>query len=568
VSLDDRVWFDSYDEGVPREVDFKPIPLSEWIDRSAERFPDSSALIWLNAKLNYRQLKDEVDRLATALTDLGVTKGTRVAIQMPNVPQLVISYFAVMRLGGVVVMTNPIYMPYEIEHQWNDAGVEVALVMDFIYEQKLVDVLPKLPVKHFILASFPEYLRFPMRQLAPFKLRRRDPPAIADVQPSENVHMFRDLVRATQPSPPEVTVDIDDLAVLQYTGGTTGVSKGAMLTHSNLSCNAQQLVSWYSNVEPAVEVMLAVLPLFHVFGLTGAMHWAVFTASSLVLQTDPRAIDMLVRNISRHKVTLFPGVPAMFNAINNHPGVQKMDLSSVKCCFSGSAPLPADVLERFEELTGAKITEGFGLSETSPVTHANPLEGERRVGTVGLPVPSTDVRIVDTEDGETDVPQGEEGELIIKGPQVMQGYWNKPEETAKVLRDGWLYTGDLAAIDEQGYFKIVGRTKDMINCSGFKVYPDEVDHVLMSHPAVLETATIGVPHPTRGETVKSFIVLTDGESLSEDEVQAYCREHLASYKVPRAVEFLDELPKSAVLKILRRELRQREVTKAQSQESA
>lgn len=566
--MHERVWHGSYDERVPPAVDFEDLPLSQWIGRSAERFPDASALIWLNAKLTYRQLQDEVDRFATALTGLGVVKGTRVAIQMPNVPQLVIAYYAVLRLGGVVVMTNPLYMGYEIEHQWNDADVDVAIVMDFIYEQKLVEVRSKLSVQHYVLASIPEYLRFPMRQLAPFKLRRKDPPAIAQVPASDNIHKFRDLIRATAAEPPEVDVDIDDLAVLQYTGGTTGVSKGAMLTHRNLSCNVQQMVAWYSGVEPGVEVMLAVLPLFHVFGMTNAMNWSVHTASAMVLQTDPRAIEMLVRNISRHKVTLFPGVPAMFNAINNYPGVQKMDLSSVKCCFSGSAPLPADVLARFEELTGARIIEGFGLSETSPVTHANPMHGERKIGTVGVPVPNTDVKIVDAEDGETELSQGQEGELVIRGPQVMQGYWKQPEETAKVLRHGWLHTGDLAAMDEDGYFTIVGRTKDMINCSGFKVYPDEVDQLLMAHPAVLETATIGVPHPTRGETVKSFIVLTPGGKLTMPEIQDYCRKHLASYKVPREVEFLDELPKSAVLKILRRELRQREVAKQQSQESA
>ena len=562
-----RVWHQSYDDGVAADVQFEEQPLSVWLSRSAEKFPDNPAVIWLNAKISYAQLAEEVDRFATALAELGVTKGTRVAIQMPNLPQLVIAFYAVMRLGGVVVMTNPLYMPYEIEHQWNDADVDVAVVMDFIYEQKLRDVRDKLSVQHYVLASIPEYLRFPMRQIAPFKLRRKDPPAIAQVKPSDNVHMFRDLIRATDATPPECEVDFDDLAVLQYTGGTTGVSKGAMLTHRNLACNVQQMTAWFRDVEPGTEVVLAALPLFHVFGLTNAMNWPIHTASTIVMQTDPRAIDMIIRNIARHKVTLFPGVPAMYNAINGYPGVDKVDLSSVKSCFSGSAPLPVDVLERFEGLTGATIIEGFGLSESSPVTHANPIRGTRKIGTVGVPFPSTDVRIVDPASDE-EVPPGTEGEMLIRGPQVMQGYWKRPEDTAKTLRDGWLHTGDLAKMDEGGYFTIVGRTKDMINCSGFKVYPDEVDQLLMSHPAVLETATIGVPDPTRGETVKSFIVLHPGERMSAEDVQSYCRDNLASYKVPREVEFLDELPKSAVLKILRRELRAREMVKQQSQESA
>ncbi len=557
--MEERVWHRSYDEGVPRSLEFDPVPLSRWVGRTAEAFPDSTAILCLNAKLTYRQLEDEVARMATALAALGVTKGTRVAIQMPNLPQLVIGYHAVLRLGGVVVMTNPIYTAYEIEHQWTDAGVDVALVMDFIYEQKLADIRQRLPVQHYVLASIPEYLRFPMRQLAPFTLKRRNPPAIASVQPSEEVHLFRDLVRATEPAVPEVEVGMEDLAVLQYTGGTTGLSKGAMLTHGNLAYNTQQVAAWFQDCELGKEVILAALPLFHVFGMTNAMNWPIWSGAAMVLQTDPRAIDVMVRNIARHKVTLLPAVPAMFNAINNFPGIDKVDVSSVKACFSGSAPLPKDVLDRFEQLTGGRILEGFGMSETSPVTHVTPMKGARKIGSVGVPVPDTDVRIVDPEDGCTELPVGTEGELVIRGPQVMRGYWKQPEESAKALRDGWLHTGDLAVMDEDGYFRIVGRTKDMINCSGFKVYPDEVDQVLMAHPAVLETATIGVPDDVRGETVKSFIVLRANANATVDELRAYCGEKLARYKVPREIEFLDELPKSAVLKILRRELRAREI---------
>jgi len=562
------VWQRSYDPGVAREIAFDPAPLSQWVGRASAQYPDNVALICLNARLTYRELHHDVERLATALTELGIGKGDRVAIQMPNLPQLVIAYHAILRLGAVVVLTNPMYMPYEIEHQWNDAGVDVALVMDFLYEQKLEPILDRLPVRHYIVASIPEYLRFPMRQLAPFTLKRRRPPAIASVEESETLHRFRELVRATEPAVPDVELDLDDLAVLQYTGGTTGLSKGAMLTHRNLSYNVQQLTAWFPAVDLGHEVVLAALPLFHVFGMTIAMNWPIYNGGAMVLQTDPRAIDTMVRNIARHKVTLFPGVPAMFNAINNFPGVDKVDLSSIKNCFSGSAPLPVDVLERFEKLTGARILEGFGMSETSPVTHANPIENRRKVGSIGIPVPHTDVRVVSLDGDDTEVPTGSEGELVIRGPQVMAGYWKQPEETARAMRNGWLHTGDLAVVDDDGYFTIVGRTKDMINVNGFKVYPDEVDQLLMAHDAVLETATIGIPDDKHGETVKSFIVLNPGAKMSQQDVQDYCREHLASYKVPREVEFLAELPKSAVLKILRRELREREMLKRESQQES
>ena len=349
--------------------------------------------------------------------------------------------------------------------------------------------------------------------------------------------------------------------MLQYTGGTTGVSKGAMLTHRNLSFNVQQVHSWFPDMDEGNEVVLAALPLFHVFGLTVAMNWGIYCGGALALLPDPRDVKALVECVSGRRVTIFPGVPAMFNALNNYAGIESVDVSSVKSCFSGSAPIPVDVLERFEKLTGARILEGFGMSESSPVTHVNPLGGVRKVGTVGVPVPDTDAKVVDVDEGTRELAVGEEGELIIRGPQVMKGYWEKPGETAETLRDGWLHTGDLASVDEDGYFKIVGRKKDMINAGGYKIFPDEVDSVLMAHEGILEAATIGVPDPRRGETVKSFIVLQPGKDLGTDAIVEYCRERLAPYKVPREIEFLDELPKSTVLKVLRRELRDRELAK-------
>jgi long-chain acyl-CoA synthetase len=426
----------------------------------------------------------------------------------------------------------------------------------------------RLPVQHYVVASIPEYLRFPLNLLARIKLRLATPPLAASVKAEPGVHAMRTLIASTSARPPQAAIAMDDLAALQYTGGTTGVPKGAELTHRNLSYNAQQTAAWFVNARPGQEVMLACLPIFHVFGMTVSMNYPILAAAAIVLMPDPRDIPRMIANISTHKVTLFPAVPAMFNAIVNAPGLENIDLTSVISCFSGAAPLPPDVLERFEALTGSKIVEGYGLTETSPVTHANPVHGLRKIGSIGVPLPSTDMKLVDLDAGATEVPRGTQGELLVKGPQVMPGYWNAQEESAAAFADGWLRTGDVATVDEDGYCFIVGRKKDMIIAGGYNVYPDEVDAVLTAHPAVHESATIGVPDPARGETIKSFVVLRPGQAVTADELITYCRQELAVYKIPRSIEFLAELPKSSALKILRRELRDREVAAAASRPPA
>ena len=560
--MPDRPWFQHYDPGVPRQPTFEDVPVPHFLERAAAEHPDTTALVFLNGRLTYRQLEDQVDRLATALAALGVVKGQRVAIQLPNLPQTVIAYYATVRLGAQAVFTNPLYTAREIEHQWKDAGCRVAIVSDFTFDQRIKDHRAELPIEHYIVARIPEYLRFPLNLLAPLKLKRQKPhPAIAKVSPGPGIHFFKELIARTEPRPPAVSISMDDVAVLQYTGGTTGVSKGAMLTHRNISYNVQQARAWLPGLRVGEEVMLSALPIFHVFGMTVCMNLPVYIAGTMALLPNPRDVPMLIKEIEKRRVTIAPLVPALFNAINQFPGVDRRDLSSVKVCVSGSAPLSVDVQQRFEALTGGKICEGFGLTETSPITHINPLQGLRKIGTIGVPVGSTDCRIVDVDSGTRDLPPGEAGELLIRGPQVMKGYWNKPDETANVIRDGWLYTGDLAVMDADGYFKIVGRKKEMIDASGYKVYPDEIDRVLMSHAAVLEAATIGVPDPKRGETVKSFVVLRPGMRATAEEIAAYCRENLAPYKVPKEIEFRGELPKSAALKILRRELHDEEVRK-------
>ena len=560
--MEPRVWHKSYDEGISPGLDFEALPLPAFLERSAREHGNATALIFLNRKLTYRQFKDEVDRFATALSALGVEHGTRVAIQLPNLPQTIIAFYAVLSLGATAVMTNPLYVEREIEHQWNDAGCLVAITADFLFAGRIASIRPRLSVRHFVIASIPDYLRFPLNLLAPFRLRRAKPSLIASVAAEPGVHFMRRLIKTTPANPPRVEINMDEPAALQYTGGTTGVSKGAVLTHRNLSCNVQQVAAWFVGAKPGQEVMLGCLPFFHVFGLTVSMNFPVRVAGAIVLMPNPRDISQMVSNIAKHRVTLFPGVPAMFNAIINAPGLENLDLTSVTSCFSGGAPLPPDVLERFEALTGSKIVEGYGLTETSPVTHANPLNGRRKIGSIGVPVPNTDMRVVSLDDPATEALPGTQGELLLKGPQVMRGYWNAPEESAVALTDGWLHTGDIATIDEDGYCFIVGRKKDLIIAGGYNIYPDEVDTVLMAHPAVHESATIGVPDPARGETVKSFIVLRPGQTASADDLISHCRLELAAYKVPRSIEFLNELPKSSALKILRRELRSREIAAA------
>lgn len=559
--MESRPWHRHYEPGVPTSIRYEDLTVPAYLERAALEWGDRPALAFLNCAMDYRELKERTDRFATALHGLGVGRGSRVAIHLPNLPQTVIAIFAVLRLGAHAVMTNPLYTPREIEHQWNDAGCEIAITTDWLWAQKLRGMRERLPVKEYVIAGIAEYLRFPLNLLAPLKLRRMDPPMTARWSVEPRVHPFRRLLEAAAAAPPAVAIGMDDVAVIQYTGGTTGLSKGAMLTHRNLSYNVQQCSAWFTGLEPGHEVILTALPMFHIFGLTICTMWPVAGGAKLVLQANPRDIPLLVKNVVKHRITLFPAVPALFNAINQFPGVEKLDLSSVKYCFSGSAPLPEDVQSRFESLTGATIAEGFGLTETSPVATVNPLRGLRKIGHIGVPVPDTDARVVDADDDRRVLPPGEAGELLLKGPQIMLGYLNRPEETAAMLRDGWLHTGDLAVMDADGFFKIVGRKKDMILCSGFNVYPDEIDRVLMAHPKVFEACTIGVPDEKRGETVMAFVVPQPGHSVTVAELDAWCREQLASYKVPHTWEFRSELPKSSMMKLLRRVLRDEQIAK-------
>lgn len=540
----ERPWLKFYEPGVPHHIHYPRIPLYRLLDDTAKDFPGLDAVIFQGKRIKYGELAGWAQNLASGLHQIGVRKGHRVAIMLPNCPQYIVAYYAVLKLGGVVVNVNPMYVERELEWQLKDAGAQTILAArDFL--PRLEAVEDKIPLKIIVLTDPEE----PVRKEGARPNRPGSKPG---------AYEYADLLaKGTAQSPPSVFIDPDEVALLQYTGGTTGFSKGAMLTHFNLVSNVVQCVSWNVGAQRGKERMLAVLPFFHVYGMTVTMNEAIYLAATIILL--PRfQVDDCLEAINAYRPTRFPGVPTMYIGIINHPRVKEYNISSIQVCSSGSAPMPIEALRRFEELTGGKISEGYGLTEASPVTHANPFSGKRKVGSIGLPRPDTDARIVDLETGQRDLPPGEEGELCIRGPQVMRGYWNRPDETARALRHGWLYTGDIAKMDEEGYFYIVDRKKDMIICGGFNVYPREVEEALYLNPKILEAAVLGVPDPYRGETVKAFVVLKPGEKATAEEIIDSCRQNLARFKVPTLVEFRQELPKSHVGKILRKVLREEE----------
>lgn len=555
----DRVWFKHYNPVVPHAIQYPDQCLPQLVEQVVKEFSEHNATEFFGAKLTYRQFWDQVQRMAAGLTGLGVKAGTRVAIMLPNCPQTIIAYYATLWLGGVVVLTNPMYVEREMEHQWSDAGVEVLVVLDHLYP-KVEKVVPKTGIRSVIVTSVREYLPFYLKWLYPLKAKKQN--LFLDVAYDQKVCNFTALIRQNQPLVKGPALQLGDLALLQYTGGTTGVAKGVMLTHRNIMVNVMQISAWFPELLRGKERVMAILPFFHVFGMTVGMNWSLVTGSTIILAPKFQVDDFL-KLLHKSRPTIFPGVPTIFVAIINHPKVSEYDLSSVRFCITGSAPMPVEVLTQFEKMTGSVIVEGFGLSESSPVTHVNPIGGVRKPGSIGLPVPDTDARLVSLDLSDQDVPVGEEGELIVTGPQVMKGYWNMPDETTNVLRDGWLYTGDIAKMDEEGYFYIVDRKKDMVIAGGFNIYPREVEEVLYQHPKVMDAVIIGIPDPYRGETVKAYVVPKPGVDLTEKEVLDFCKTRLAAYKMPRVVELRESLPKTLVGKVLRRELRAEELSKTQ-----
>lgn len=551
----DRPWLKFYDEGVPHTLTPSDITVPDYLRWAAENHPRQTATVFMGARLSYQDMLEQVQRLASALHELGIQKGDRVALLLPNCPQMVISYYATLWLGGVTVLTNPLYVERELEHQWGDADAEIVITLDIMFD-KVNAVCQKLGINRIIVTGVQDYLPPAKKLILPLMLRRQG--KWVDIPYDDRVLAFKNLVNRRQKLHPPVKLQSDDLACLQYTGGTTGLPKGAMLTHRNLTTSVTQVRHFLlQGHQPAADRAVVILPIFHVYGMV-IMNLGIHMASTLVLL--PRLeIKDLVDSIRTEKPTFFLGVPALYVAVLNYPGIEKIDMTSIKVCFSGGAPMPVDVIEQFEKRTGARIAEAYGMTETASVTHVNPREGQRKYGTVGVPIVGTDALIVDVEDGYTELDHNQPGELLIKGPQVMKGYWNNPEETAQTITDGgWLHTGDIAIVDREGYFTIVDRKKDLILSAGFNVYPREVEEVLYQNPKIQHAAVIGVPHKLRGERITAYIKLNNGEEATPAEIRQFCKERLAEYKIPRKIIFRDELPISIAGKVLRRVLREEE----------
>ncbi|WP_276540426.1 AMP-binding protein [Salipaludibacillus agaradhaerens] len=562
--VSEKPWLAQYPDVIPKNIHYDDKPLQDYLKEGAEEQPNKILVHFMGKEMTFYEVYEASLRFANVLHSLGVTKRDRVALMLANTPQSVISYYGTLLAGGIVVQTNPIYVERELEHQLIDSGAKVIVCLDLVYE-RVINVKPNTAIEHVIVTKMNDYLPFPKNMIYPLK-RNKTTKRKLNIHYTDYTHSFKNLLKQANNDLMPVNIDPkDDLALLQYTGGTTGVAKGVMLTHYNLVANTTQCIKWMYKLDHSNEVVLCVLPFFHVYGMTVGMNYSVMARSKMVI-LPKFDVKQTLKAIQSQKITIFPGAPTMYIGLINHPDVTSYHLSSVKVCTSGSAPLPLDVQNKFEQLTGASLSEGFGLTEASPVTHFNLLWEKRPPGSIGVPWPDTDVAILSSETGER-ASTGEVGELIIRGPQVMKGYWNRPEETEAAFQNDWLLTGDMGYMDEEGFFYIVDRKKDMIIASGFNIYPREIEEVLYDHPAIQEAVAIGVPDPYRGETVKAFIVKKEDEDLTEDELITFCKQRLASYKVPRLIEFRDDLPKTLVGKILRRALTEEEKERQEKQPS-
>jgi len=531
-----KVWLKSYSPNVRPHLHYPDLTMPQYLEKSAKDFPKRSVVVFAGTRYSYQSLAGMVNQCAGALAAMGVKKGDRVALMTPNCPQYILGYLATLKLGAIVVQVNPMYVERELEYILKDSGAQTIIAYDALYP-RIKNVRKRTALENVIVFSLGK------------------PSGAID----ENAIQAELLLPKYPPQFQQVPVNMDeDVAVFQYTGGTTGVSKGAMLTNLNLTANTLQVAEWLETMEYGKDKVLCALPFFHSYGMTGCLNLSIMNAATMIIMAQ-FGIKECLELIKNEKPTIFPGVPTMYIAVNNHPNVQEYGIKTIKSCMSGSAPLPMEVVEIFEKLTGGHLVEGYGLSEASPVTHCNPLLDRHKVGSIGIPLPDTDCKIMDLETGERELPPGEAGELCVRGPQVMKGYWNMPEETANTLKDGWLYTGDIARLDDEGYCYIVDRKKDIIIAGGYKIYPREIEEVLFEHPKIMEAVAIGVPDPYRGETVKTFVVLKEGQLATEREIIQYCRANLARYKVPKYVEFRPALPQNIVGKVLRRILREEEI---------
>ncbi len=557
----EKIWLKSYEPEVPHTIDYPKVSLYNMYKQTAGLYPSHEAVSFMGSVLTYQKLLSEIDAFAAALQGLGIKKGDRVAVHLPNSIQFPIAFYGAHAIGAIVVPCNPMYVARELSYQLKDSGAETIVTMTRFYNL-VKEIQPQTGLKNIIVTNIKDYFPGMLRFLYTVVKEKKEGDR---VKLAAGDHAFLDLIKANAGKKPQaVEVLPEDRAVYMYTGGSTGVSKGAVLQHRNLLANALQVKSWVRDLKEGGEIFLAVLPFFHSYGMTTVMNTPLFSGCKVVMQ--PRfVLEDVLKIIDKEKPTLFPGVPTMYVAINNSPDLAKHDVKSIRVCISGAAPLPVEVQKQFEKNTGGKLVEGYGLSEASPVTHANPIYGKSIIGSIGLPFPDTEVKIMDIETGKKEMPLGEVGEMCVRGPQVMECYHNMPEETKHSLRKGWLYTGDIAKLDEEGYTYIVDRKKDMVIAGGYNIYPRDIEEVLFTHPKIMEAAVAGIMDPYRGETLKAYVVLKEGESLSEEEVIKFCKENLAAYKVPKLVEFRAELPKTMVGKVLRRVLREEEEKKAAEQ---
>ncbi len=555
----EKIWLKSYRKDVPAEIRLEEITLSEALARSASQFPDNPALLFQGTTVTFKQLDEMVSRFANSLISLGLQSGDRVATLLPNLVQMVVAIYGTVRAGGIVVTNNPLYTDRELEHQFNDSGSKFLVSLD-LFMPRMIALRKKTGITRIISCHIRDYLPAPFNHLPTLIERGMH----LETPVSENVFEFTDLVKEGVSTTCVHRCQWNDTACLLYTGGTTGLSKGVQLTHKNLSSNVQQTNAWFPDFEPGNETVIGCLPFFHSFGMTSSMNCAIFYGWGDVLIPKPEP-QIVLEAIQKYRVSFISAVPTMYNGMINYPDLKTFDLTSLRGCFSGGAPLPMETINKFEQLTGKQICEGYGLTESSPTTHVNPYGAKTKPGTIGLPFSNTDVKLVDVNDFDKEIATPRTpGELCVKGPQVMSGYINRPDETAMTLRDGWLLTGDIAVFDEEGYFSIVDRKKDMIISGGYNIYPRDVDEVLFSYPKILEACAIGISDEYSGEKVKAFVVLKQREEATEFEIIEYCKQNLAKYKVPKYVEFVDSLPKSAIGKILRKELRRLESEKISS----
>jgi long-chain acyl-CoA synthetase len=551
-AVDARPWLSHYPPDVSPTMEIPDGSLPALVEESVRRWPDRAALVYYGARWSYRRFWELTGRFAVALARDGIWPGDRVALYLPNCPAYPIAFFGALRAGAAVVPISPLYVAQDLARVVRDGEPKALVTLEILYPN-LAKIAQGTPIPPAYVARLREFYPGLKRPFVNRVLRRKG--YSTEFPAGPGVRSFRAAL-GTPGAPPAVGVrPAETVAVYQFTGGTTGIPKAAMLTHRNLVANALQCKAWFTLGAPGTGVVLATVPFFHVYGMTVALNFPLAEGASIVMQTRPDP-DEILELVRRYRPTEFPGVPALYQALNQHPRIREYDLRSIRVCVSGSAPLPLEVARRFEALTGGHLIEGYGLTEASPVTHANPIRGERREGSIGLPLPLTDHRVVDLETGTRVLGPGERGELQVRGPQVMLGYDRRPEETRAVLREGWLSTGDVATLDEDGYAYIVDRKKDMIDVGGLKVYPREVEEVLYQHPDVKDAAVVGVPDSARGEVVRAFVVRTATGTVTEAELIAFVRERIAHYKAPRRIEFRAELPRTGVQKVLRRALRE------------